>query len=523
MAEHRALFKSTILTGGVTAISRVFGYIRDAVIFIFLGATGGTDAFFVAFRIPNFLRRLFAEGAFSQAFVPVLSEYKEQRTKQELQALINHVSGMLGLVLLLLSAAGVILAPLLIYIFAPGFSSDGTRFDLAAQMLRITFPYILFISLTALSASILNTFNRFAVPAFTPVLLNLSLIAATLWLAPGMQQPVVALAWGVFIAGIAQLAFQIPFLSALGVLPRFSLSGARDGVQKITRLMLPAIFGSSVVQINLLINTLIASFLAVGSISWLYISDRFVELPLAIFGVATATIILPRLSRQYVNRSMNEFSQTLDWALRVSIFISIPATVGLVMLASPILTSLIQYREFTATDTLMAATSLKAYALGLPAFILVKVLAPGFYARQDTRTPVRIGVIAMLCNIVLNLVLVWVWLRQDLAAPHAALALATSLSAYINAGLLFYMLRTGTVLVLPGGWPKLIAQVLAATAIMGLVLIWLLHEPAQWVTWEGTTRIFALLGFMLSGTVLYIGALALLGVRRKHFALQQQG
>ena len=523
MAEHRALFKSTILTGGVTAISRVFGYIRDAVIFIFLGATGGTDAFFVAFRIPNFLRRLFAEGAFSQAFVPVLSEYKEQRTKQELQALINHVSGMLGLVLLLLSAAGVILAPLLIYIFAPGFSGDGTRFDLAAQMLRITFPYILFISLTALSASILNTFNRFAVPAFTPVLLNLSLIAATLWLAPGMQQPVVALAWGVFIAGIAQLAFQIPFLSALGVLPRFSLSGARDGVRKITRLMLPAIFGSSVVQINLLINTLIASFLAVGSISWLYISDRFVELPLAIFGVATATIILPRLSRQYVNRSMNEFSQTLDWALRVSIFISIPATVGLVMLASPILTSLIQYREFTATDTLMAATSLKAYALGLPAFILVKVLAPGFYARQDTRTPVRIGVIAMLCNIVLNLVLVWVWLRQDLAAPHAALALATSLSAYINAALLFYMLRTGTVLVLPGGWPKLIAQVLAATAIMGLVLIWLLPEPAQWVTWEGTTRIFALLGFMLSGTVLYIGALALLGVRRKHFALQQQG
>ena len=234
MAEHRALFKSTILTGGVTAISRVFGYIRDAVIFIFLGATGGTDAFFVAFRIPNFLRRLFAEGAFSQAFVPVLSEYKEQRTRQELQALINHVSGMLGLVLLLLSVAGVILAPVLIYIFAPGFSSDDTRFDLAAQMLRITFPYILFISLTALSASILNTFNRFAVPAFTPVLLNLSLIAVTLWLAPGMQQPVVALAWGVFIAGIAQLAFQIPFLSALGVLPRFSLSGARDGVQKIT-------------------------------------------------------------------------------------------------------------------------------------------------------------------------------------------------------------------------------------------------------------------------------------------------
>ena len=388
-------------------------------------------------------------------------------------------------------------------------------------MLRITFPYILFISLTALSASILNTFNRFAVPAFTPVLLNVSLIAATLWLAPGMDQPVIALAWGVFIAGIAQLAFQVPFLSALGVLPRFSLHGARDGVRKIIRLMLPAIFGSSVVQINLLINTLIASFLAVGSISWLYISDRFVELPLAIFGVATATIILPRLSRQYVSRSTREFSLTLDWALRLSILISIPATVGLIMLASPILTSLVQYREFTATDTLMAAASLKAYALGLPAFILIKVLAPGFYSRQDTKTPVKIGVVAMLCNIILNLVFVWIWLRQDLAAPHAALALATSLSAYINAALLFHRLKGSAVLLLPEGWLKYLAQVLVATAVMGLVLVWLLPESVQWVSWGGTTRIIALLGFMLSGAVLYIGALALLGVRRKIFILQQ--
>ncbi|MCY4642484.1 MAG: murein biosynthesis integral membrane protein MurJ [Gammaproteobacteria bacterium] len=521
MAEHRALLKSTAVTGGITAISRVFGYLRDAVIFIFLGATGSTDAFFVAFRIPNFLRRLFAEGAFSQAFVPVLSEYKEQRSQQELQALINHVAGTLGIILFLVSVLGVLLAPFFIYIFAPGFTSDGTRFDLATQMLRITFPYILFISLTALSASILNTFNRFAVPAFTPVLLNVSLIAATLWLAPGMDQPVIALAWGVFIAGIAQLAFQVPFLSALGVLPRFSLHGARDGVRKIIRLMLPAIFGSSVVQINLLINTLIASFLAVGSISWLYISDRFVELPLAIFGVATATIILPRLSRQYVSRSTREFSLTLDWALRLSILISIPATVGLIMLASPILTSLVQYREFTATDTLMAATSLKAYALGLPAFILIKVLAPGFYSRQDTKTPVKIGVVAMLCNIILNLVFVWIWLRQDLAAPHAALALATSLSAYINAALLFHRLKGSAVLLLPEGWLKYLAQVLVATAVMGLVLVWLLPESVQWVSWGGTTRIIALLGFMLSGAVLYIGALALLGVRRKIFILQQ--
>ncbi len=520
MAEHRALFKSTAVTGGITAVSRVFGYLRDAVIFIFLGATGGTDAFFVAFRIPNFLRRLFAEGAFSQAFVPVLSEYKEQRSQAELQALINHVAGTLSVILFLVSVLGVLLAPALIYIFAPGFIGDNTRFDLATQMLRITFPYILFISLTALSASILNTFNRFAVPAFTPVFLNLSLIAATLWLAPEMEQPVVALAWGVFVAGIVQLAFQLPFLSALGVLPKVSLHGAKEGVHKIMRLMLPAIFGSSVVQINLLINTLIASFLAVGSISWLYISDRFVELPLAIFGVAMATIILPRLSRQYVNHSTHEFSMTLDWALRLSVFISIPATVGLILLASPILTSLIQYREFTATDTLMASTSLKAYALGLPAFILIKVLAPGFYSRQDTKTPVKIGVIAMACNIVLNLAFVWVWLQWDLAAPHAALALATSLSAYLNAALLFYRLKGSTALVLPTGWMKYLTQVLTATAVMGIALMWILPGAHQWLNWDVAERIMALLGFMLSGLVLYIGALALLGVRRNSFVLQ---
>ena len=334
MAEHRALFKSTAVISAMTFISRIFGYIRDAVIFIFLGATGSTDAFFVAFRIPNFLRRLFAEGAFSQAFVPVLSEYKEKHTEQEMKNLVNHVSGVLGLILLLITIVGVLIAPLLIYVFAPGFVDEPQRFELAGQMLRITFPYILFISLTALSAGILNTFNQFAVPAFTPTFLNLSLLAATLWLAPRFDQPVVALAWGVFIAGVAQLIFQIPFLSRLGLLPQFSLHGASEGVKKIGRLMLPAIFGSSVVQINLLINTLIASFLAVGSISWLYISDRFVELPLAIFGVATATIILPRLSRQYVNQSTTGFNQTLEWALKLSIFIALPSTIGLILLAN---------------------------------------------------------------------------------------------------------------------------------------------------------------------------------------------
>ena len=520
MAEHRALFKSTAVISGMTFVSRIFGYARDAVIFIFLGATGSTDAFFVAFRIPNFLRRLFAEGGFSLAFVPVLSEYKERHSRQELTTLINHVAGTLGLILILISILGVILAPILIYIFAPGFIGDDQRFDLATQMLRITFPYILFISLTALSAGILNTFNQFAVPAFTPTFLNLSLIAATLWLAPRLDQPIIALAWGVFIAGVAQLLFQIPFLYRLGLLPRFSLHGASDGVRKIMRLMLPAIFGSSVVQINLLINTLIASFLAVGSISWLYISDRFVELPLAVFGVATATIILPRLSKQYVNQSAAGFSQTLDWALRLCVFIALPAMLGLIILAKPILTSLVQYREFTATDTFMASLSLMTYAFGLPAFMLIKVLAPGFYSRQDTKTPVKIGVIAVLCNIALNLAFVWIWIQWDLTGPHAALALATSLSAYLNAALLFYKLKSSTSISLQTGWLKYAVQILIATLIMAGLLFLLLPDPDQWLLWNGFERIAALLGFMLLGTVLYIGALALFGVGKKNFVLQ---
>lgn len=520
MADHRALFKSTAVISVMTFISRIFGYIRDAVIFIFLGATGSTDAFFVAFRIPNFLRRLFAEGAFSQAFVPVLSEYKEKHSEQEMKNLVNHVSGVLALILLMITIVGVLLAPLLIYVFAPGFADEPKRFELAGEMLRITFPYILFISLTALSAGILNTFNHFAVPAFTPTFLNLSLIAATLWLAPHFEQPVIALAWGVFIAGIAQLLFQIPFLSRLGLLPRFSLHGASDGVRKIGRLMLPAIFGSSVVQINLLINTLIASFLAVGSISWLYISDRFVELPLAIFGVATATIILPRLSKQYVNQSTSGFNQTLEWALKLSIFIAIPCTVGLVLLAKPILISLIQYREFTLLDTNMASLSLVTYALGLPAFILIKVLAPGFYSRQDTKTPVKIGVIAMLCNIILNLAFLWIWTTYSLPGPHAALALATSISAYINAILLFIMLKKSVSISMQTGWMKYLVQVSTASILMMIALYQVLPLTSQWLDWSGFNRIAALLGFMLLGAVLYIVALAVLGVRRKHFVLQ---
>ena len=509
--------KSTLTVGGATLISRFFGYARDAVIFIVFGANAGTDAFFVAFRIPNFLRRLFAEGAFSQAFVPVMSAHLHE-SENDFRRLIDHVTGLLSLILLIITALGVLCSPWLIMVFAPGFD-DPEQELLASDMLKITFPYLLFISLTALSGSILNIRQKFAVPALTPVLLNISLIAAAIWLAPHMDNPVTALAWGVFFAGISQLLFQIPFLWRAHSLPTPKLSGAKSGVDRILKLMLPAIFGTSIVQINLLIDTMIASFLIVGSISWLYISDRFVELPLALFGIATATVILPMLSKQHVAKQYDDFNQTLQWALRISLLICIPATLGLIVLASPILSTLVQYREFSAFDTQMATLSLVAYSIGLPAFIFIKVLAPGFYSRQDTKTPVKIGVVAMLVNIVLNLSFVALWFTLELPGAHAGLALATSLSAYVNAALLFVLLKRSQVLRLTSGWLSLFIKILISSGLMLFTLWYLNPSPDIWTSWSSLTRFGALFGLVITGIAIYILLLLLFGMRPKQFRL----
>lgn len=515
------LLRATLVVGGMTLISRLFGYVRDMVLAVNFGATGATDAFFVAFRIPNFLRRLFAEGAFSQAFVPVFAEYKTRHGQNALRDLIDHVSGMLTLVLFVITVLGMLAAPVLIMIFAPGFSGDDGRRELAIEMLRITFPYLLFISLTAMAGGILNSMGRFAVPAFTPVFLNLSLIGAALFAAPWFSEPVKALAWGVFIAGAVQLGFQIPFLLRLGLLPRPRLRRAHAGVRKIMRLMLPAIFGSSVVQINLLIDTLIASFLVAGSISWLYFSDRFVELPLAIFGIAIATVILPRLSHEHVSDDPKAFSRTLDWALRLAVLIAIPAALGLILLAGPILASLIQYQAFTAFDTRMAALSLMAYALGLPAFIFIKVLAPGFYSRQDTKTPVKIGIIAMLANIALNFAIVvpWVWL--EIPGAHAGLALATALSAMLNAGLLLGLLYRDRIYQPQPGWRRLGLAVALAGLLMALALWWLSPPLAQWGLWPAWQRVVTLFGLIGLGALSYLLTLLLLGLRWHEFSPQR--
>jgi putative peptidoglycan lipid II flippase len=483
----RSLLKSTATVSSMTLISRIFGLLRDIVLARVFGASPATDAFLVAFKIPNFLRRLFAEGAFSQSFVPVLAQYKALGGRESVRLLVDRTAGTLGVSLVLLTAAGVLAAPLLIMDFAPGFLSESGQLELAAQMLRITLPYLLFIALTALAGGILNSHGRFAVPAFTPVLLNLALIGAALWIAPQMANPIIALAWGVLVAGVAQLALQIPALWRLGLLPRPRVAFRDEGVGKIRKLMMPAIFGASVTQLNLLIDTLMASFLVSGSITWLYYSDRLVEFPLGILGIALSTVILPYLSFKHAASSREEFARTLDWALRWVMLIGAPATLGLLILAPLMLATLFQYGEFEAHDVNMATRSLRAYALGLPAFILIKVLAPAFYARQDTRSPVRVAVIATLANIVFNLLLIY-------PLAHVGLALATTIAAWMNAAMLLMLLRTERVYAPRPGWWALGWRVACAAVAMIVLLIvgvgdvepWLEETAARRAAWLAT-------------------------------------
>jgi len=497
----------------MTLLSRIFGLLRDITLATLFGASGGTDAFLVAFKIPNFMRRLFAEGAFSQSFVPVFSEYKEKRSRKELQDLINHVAGKLGGILLLITLIGSVAAPALVWLFAPGFHDDPDRFQLTAEMLSITFSYLFFISLVAFAGGILNSFNQFSVPAFTPVLLNLCMIAAAFWLSPMLEEPLMALAWGVALAGFLQFLFQLPFLKQLGLIPRPQFKHHHDGVTKILKLMVPAIIGSSVAQINLLLDTVIASFLVAGSVSWLYYSDRLLEFPLGIFGIAIATVILPALSKQHARDSADEFNQTLNWATRLVFIIAIPACIGLFMLAGPVLASLFQYGEFTSSDTYLASLSLMAYIAGLPAFILIKILAPGFYARQDTKTPVRIGIIAMISNMGLNVLFVVPLVMYNYEAPHVGLALATSCSAYLNAFMLYRGLRKADVFRPIKGWVKLFAQITIAGITMAFVISLITPELTQWTEWAIPDRISHITGIIALAILVYFATLFLTGLR----------
>ena len=515
VGDPAELVRSSAVVGVATLLSRVLGLLRDVVLANLIGASSNADAFFVAFKIPNFLRRLFAEGAFAQAFVPVLAQTREQGGNAAVRELIDRVAGMLGGILTGLTVLTVMASPLVAVLFAPGFLRDPAKLALTGDLIKLTFPYLLLISLTGFAGAILNSYQRFAVPALTPILLNLSLIGAALWVAPGFDEPVVALALGVLIAGFAQLLFQLPALAAIDLVPRPRWAPRHEGVRRILILMVPALFGVSVSQINLLLDTVLASLLPAGSVSWLYYSDRLTELPLGIFAIAIATVILPALSGQRARADDPAFVGTLSWAVRSVGFIAIPATLALAILAEPLLVTLFQYGAFGADDRFMAAASLRAYTLGLGAFMLVKVLAPGFYAREDMKTPVRIGVIAMVTNMVLNMLfvfpLMW-WFEMG----HVGLALATSVAAWLNATLLYRGLHRAGILVLEASAKQWLIKIMASAAVMSVLLLQITPEMVIWTEWLWWERGIAIAMLCLAGLAAFLASLWILGGRIDH-------
>ena len=505
------LLKALATVSSMTFISRILGFIRDLVIARAFGAGFATDAFFVAFKLPNLLRRLFAEGAFSQAFVPILAEYKNRRGDAETRLLVDHVSGFLALSLFVVTLIGVIAAPLIIYVTAPGFAATPGKFDLTVGLLRITFPYIFFISLTALAGGILNTHSRFAVPAFTPVLLNLSFIGFALWGAPYFDPPVTALAWAVFAGGVAQLALQVPFLARIGLLPRFRFTFRDEGVRRVLRQMGPAVFGVSISQVSLVINVIFASFLVTGSISWLYYADRLMEFPVGLLGVALGTILLPSLSRYHAERSARDYSELLDWGLRLTLLLAAPAAVALALLAVPLVATLFHYGAFGAEDVFATRRAVIAYSVGLVGLVMVKVLAPGFYARQDIRTPVRMALATLGLTQIMNLVLIW-------PLQHAGLALAIGVGACFNATLLLRGLRRRDIYRPQPGWPAFALKLAIAVYAMAAVLWLASGADSSWLAMGAAARAATLAGVVVLGTATYFAALWLLGFRLSDFS-----
>jgi len=499
----------------MTLLSRVSGLVRDVVFARFFGADAMTDAFFVAFKIPNLLRRQFAEGAFSQAFVPVFTEYKTTRDHEEVRELAADVTGTLGIILFVITLIGVVAAPILVVVFAPGWIDGDKRFPPTVEMLRFTFPYILFISLTALAGGILNTYGKFAVPAFTPVLLNVCLVIAAVVSSSYFDENIVVLAWGVFAAGLVQLLFQLPFIMKLRLVSFPRWGWRKPGVVKIKNLMIPAIFSSSVQQINLLIDYWIASFLIGGSISWLYYADRLVEFPLGVFGIAIATVILPSLSARFAAADPDRFRHTLDWGLRLSLLIAAPATVGLIVLAGPLLSTIFQYGDFDAQDVHMAQLALIAYAVGLLGFIYVKVLSPGYFARQDTRTPMKIAIKSMVFKIALTLAMVLTMIQLSYEAPHVGLALATALSALLQSWWLYRGLIKDGIYTPDPGWLKYLIKVGLACGIMGGVLYYGVGSVLDWETWDVYKRAFNIFLWVGIGAAVYLTVLVIAGVKIK--------
>lgn len=514
--KRQSLLRSTTLVSLMTFISRMMGFARDMVIANFFGAQAGMDAFFVAFRIPNFMRRLFAEGAFAQAFVPVLAEYQKTRSHEDVREFISRIAGYLGAILSVVTVVGIIAAPVIIFLFAPGFSHDGVRSELATEMLRITFPFLMLVSLTAMAGAILNTYGYFGVPAFTPVFLNISLILSALYLCPQLPVPVLGLAIGVLIAGIVQLLFQLPFLYQRGLLIRPRVVRNDPGVNKVLKLMIPALFGVSIAQLNLMVDSIFASFLHVGSVSWLFYTDRLADFPLGVFGVAISTVILPHLSRKHAEQSIEHYSSALDWGLRSILLIGIPSGIGLALFAMPMIASCFGYGKFSMMDVLQTQKSLSTLAIGVPAFMMVKVLASGFYARQDISTPVKVGALSMLVNTLLCSVFIWSY-------AHAGLTLASSLAGYVNCGCLLVLLIKRKVYTPSPGWFKYSIQLLSANAAIAVYLYCMSGTVEYWLSFAPVMRLGLILSHVLATVVIYLLVLGITGLRPVQFRGQMKG
>ncbi|THB67372.1 MAG: murein biosynthesis integral membrane protein MurJ [Gammaproteobacteria bacterium] len=504
----RGLLRSSLIVSLFTFLSRIFGVVRDAIFAHYLGDSAATDAFYIAFKIPNLSRRIFAEGAFAQAFVPVLSEYQENKTKEETQLFLQNIYGTLGGILILISSVGVITAPVIAFIFAPGWFFDNPEsYETTSELLRFTVPYMFFISMVACAGAVLNTHNRFAVPAFTPVLLNICLISATLFIAPYFDKPQHGVAFGVLIAGIVQLLFQLPFLIRVGALVKPVWGWGYSGVQKVIKLMIPSIIGSSATQINLLIGSILASTLVSGSVSWLYYSDRLMEFPVGLFGIALGTVILPKLSKQFASSSEKGFSETLDWAIKLTLTISIPSVVALIILAAPMIATIFGHGKVDLRGVQNSAASLIAYAFGVMGFIMVKIFSPAFYARKDTKTPMRFGLISVAINIFASIVLIFF-------LAHVGLALATSLAAISNAALLYSALIKRGIYQSACKWRLFFIQLFIANFILAIVLLFV-PQIEEWMSWTLWFRVKMMCAVVLGSALIYFFVLIVVGLKPK--------
>lgn len=513
MTQNKNLLRSLASVSGMTMVSRIFGFMRDILQAIYFGAGPMTDAFNVAYKLPNLLRRIFAEGAFSQAFVPVLAEYKNNREFSEIQEFVASVMGMLLGVLLLVTILGIIFAGGIIFITAPGFIHDPHKLGLTISLLRITFPYILFISLASLAGGILNTWGLFSIPSFTPTILNLVFISFILFFRHYFHPSILTLAWATFIGGMCQLLFQLPFLKKVNLLvvPKFNLSN--PAVKKVLKLMAPAIFAVSISQISMVINTIYASFLPTGSLSWMYYADRLMEFPTGILGVALGTILLPSLSKFAGRNNHQQFSVTLDWGIRLCLLLTLPAMVGLGMLARVLTMTLFMHGKFGIYDVTMTSYALMAYSVGLIGLIMVKILAPGFYANQNIKTPVKIAVFVLICTQLMNLLFI-----EPLKL--AGLALSIGLGACLNAATLYYFLRKKGLYTPEPGWERFLIKTVSAVLVMAFAIKLSLYFLPLNFSGHMLFRVLSLLTVCGIAGICYFGSLFVLGFRMRHFVHQ---